>query len=381
MADHKKTLIVNFAADDPAAPVSAYLAEHRPAELAAGIEAIVKREQPDRVILYAGGVDLARVNSSLQTPVETRFGESSLVLREPAALCHYLETGELITPCVETFQDTFEKSLAHVISAETAWREQNEGKKVLAITASGKTEFALAEIGARLISLMREKPTAPVLLGGITGRWIAPDEVEDIVITSDALFDSLYLPSAEDCSVFQAAALVQQASAISCGHCVLCREGTWQINQMMQDIIEMTGNLESLHLIKHITPLMEAGSACRFGKSVGRMMHSFIQLSDHELKKHVIEKRCACGQCSSKRIFIIDPFRCNGCGECLPICPEETIDGKSGYIHIIDQRLCTQCGACERVCKYNAISHDATVHLPRRPIKAGRYRDRFSQSR
>ena len=127
--------------------------------------------------------------------MEIRSGESSLVLREPAALCHYLETGELITPCVETFTNQFDQCPVRVIAAEAAWREQNANRKIIAITASGKTEFVVVEIGSKLLSVMAEEPKTPVLLGGITGKWLSPDEIGAVEVTADALFDCVYLPS------------------------------------------------------------------------------------------------------------------------------------------------------------------------------------------
>jgi len=69
---------------------------------------------------------------------------------------------------------------------------------------------------------------------------------------------------------------------------------------------------------------------------------------------------------------LVDPARCNGCGECVKVCPVETPDSfnaglaarKAIYLpvphaipnaYIIDTIACNRCGECEAVCPTGAI--------------------------
>ncbi len=51
----------------------------------------------------------------------------------------------------------------------------------------------------------------------------------------------------------------------------------------------------------------------------------------------------------------IDSALCSLCGDCEPICPQNSISG-TFHIASIDIKKCTSCGSCETVCDYNAIS-------------------------
>ena len=53
--------------------------------------------------------------------------------------------------------------------------------------------------------------------------------------------------------------------------------------------------------------------------------------------------------------YEIDRSSCNGCGECMRVCPNEAIyldiNGKA----VIDQSKCTKCQRCVAVCPNSAI--------------------------
>ena len=62
----------------------------------------------------------------------------------------------------------------------------------------------------------------------------------------------------------------------------------------------------------------------------------------------------ACKHVSMPELFV-EPSSCNGCGECIRICPNDAIyynqDGKAE----IDQTKCTNCKDCVAVCPNSAI--------------------------
>lgn len=53
-------------------------------------------------------------------------------------------------------------------------------------------------------------------------------------------------------------------------------------------------------------------------------------------------------------IPIIHSDLCNGCGECVEICPPLAISIKNDMA-VIDKKICEECGECVKVCKVVAI--------------------------
>jgi Na+-translocating ferredoxin:NAD+ oxidoreductase subunit B len=54
--------------------------------------------------------------------------------------------------------------------------------------------------------------------------------------------------------------------------------------------------------------------------------------------------------------------RCNGCTDCVSVCPVSAISGEPGMLHHIDRALCIECGACGRVCPLGAVE-DVQGHV------------------
>jgi NAD-dependent dihydropyrimidine dehydrogenase PreA subunit len=74
-----------------------------------------------------------------------------------------------------------------------------------------------------------------------------------------------------------------------------------------------------------------------------------------EYVAHVVDHKCAAGQCKSMLKYLIIPDECVGCTACARVCPVGCISGEKKEIHLIDQSLCIKCGACMDKCKFNAI--------------------------
>ena len=49
----------------------------------------------------------------------------------------------------------------------------------------------------------------------------------------------------------------------------------------------------------------------------------------------------------------IDRKKCDGCGECIPVCPVEAIIIKDGKAYV--NNTCIACGACASVCPQECI--------------------------
>ncbi len=51
----------------------------------------------------------------------------------------------------------------------------------------------------------------------------------------------------------------------------------------------------------------------------------------------------------------IDESKCEGCGDCVDICPSFAIEIIGG-VATVDEDMCEECGACVEVCPNNAVS-------------------------
>jgi len=55
----------------------------------------------------------------------------------------------------------------------------------------------------------------------------------------------------------------------------------------------------------------------------------------------------------------IDNNKCDGCGECVDICPAEVYEIKDSKSVIINLDECIECCSCVEVCPTEAITHDS----------------------
>ena len=53
--------------------------------------------------------------------------------------------------------------------------------------------------------------------------------------------------------------------------------------------------------------------------------------------------------------YAIDSASCNGCGECVRICPNDAVYLDHYGKAVIDQSKCTHCAECVAICPNNAI--------------------------
>jgi len=51
----------------------------------------------------------------------------------------------------------------------------------------------------------------------------------------------------------------------------------------------------------------------------------------------------------------IDAFVCNGCGDCIQLCPSQALTLIAGKAVVAFPELCSYCGMCEDFCPLHAI--------------------------
>ena len=147
---------------------------------------------------------------------------------------------------------------------------------------------------------------------------------------------------------------------------------------MQKEITEGRGKAEFIDLTKEIGEAMCYSTPCSMGQVSAKAALSATELFAKEYEEHIKKKNCPAGACSSFVNIYIDPSLCNGCGECMDVCPKDCIEGKAKYIHMIDDFDCTKCGKCMEVCDEDAIVQTTgkLPKLPNRLTKVGKFKKR-----
>jgi NADH-quinone oxidoreductase subunit F len=141
----------------------------------------------------------------------------------------------------------------------------------------------------------------------------------------------------------------------SCGKCVVCREGTKQMLDILTDITQGRATMEQLDLLEELAGVVKTVSLCGLGKSAPNPVLSTLKYFRDEYVEHIVNKRCPTGQCKALRAYRIDEAKCVGCGACKRKCPADAISGDKKAPHVIDAAKCVKCGACVEACKFGAV--------------------------
>jgi NADH:ubiquinone oxidoreductase subunit F (NADH-binding) len=113
------------------------------------------------------------------------------------------------------------------------------------------------------------------------GSFIGSGTIE--VVDSDA------------CAVETTEAAVSFLQSQSCGKCVFCREGTFQMSDVLNDIARGEGKPQDLDLLTELGEEMATGSICNFGRTAPNPVLSSIKLFRSEYEAHIKERRCPAG--------------------------------------------------------------------------------------
>lgn len=174
-----------------------------------------------------------------------------------------------------------------------------------------------------------------------------------------------------DCAVDLAAKEVFALRKKSCGKCTFCREGLYQISQILHAVTAGRAELKDLELAEEIGRAMEVSCNCTLGDRAGVPAVSMLKSFRDETEAHIRRKECPAEVCLALTKFYIDPKLCTGTGACVDVCPEHCIEGKDGYVSQIDEFDCTRCGKCLDVCANHAVKK-VSGRMPKLPPKRAR---------
>jgi NADH:ubiquinone oxidoreductase subunit F (NADH-binding)/(2Fe-2S) ferredoxin/ferredoxin len=218
-----------------------------------------------------------------------------------------------------------------------------------------------------------------VQTGGPSGGVI-PESLIDTPVDFDELTKvgsmmgsgGMIVMDEDNCMVDVARYFLNFLSEESCGQCVPCREGIYQMLKILNRICAGQGRSGDIELLEEIAEVVRNASLCALGATAPNPVLSTIKYFRDEYRAHVEEKRCPAGVCKELISYYIDPEKCQACLLCLRNCPVEAISGGKNLIHVINQDKCTKCGACLEICptRFGAVVKLSGVPVPE-PVSAG----------
>ncbi len=232
-------------------------------------------------------------------------------------------------------------------------------------------ELKKAAYGTR-ISELADLNGATAIQAGY--RYLRPEDADLPVEEAGISNGVLRVLTAKECIVAETEKRLTASRKQSCGKCVFCREGLLQLQYMQKEITEGRGKAEFADLTKEIGEAMAYSTNCTMGEVSSEIALSAVNLFPDVYEAHIKKKKCDI--CFSAETVYIDPKLCNGCGECMDVCPLDCIEGRPKYIHMIDDMTCDKCGKCIEVCEEQAIvkTSGKVPKLPNRLTKVGRFK-------
>ncbi len=201
-----------------------------------------------------------------------------------------------------------------------------------------------------------------VQIGGPSGGCLTRDHIDlplDYagVAQVGAIIGSggLVVMNEQTCMVQIARFFMQFTQNESCGKCVVCREGTKQMLDLLDDIIHGRADENTIPLLEELAYAVQDGALCGLGKTAPNPVISTLRYFRDEYNAHVYEKRCPAGRCRALSNYVINPDLCKRCSMCMRNCPNDAISGDRTQGFTIDPAKCIKCGACKTTCKFGAI--------------------------
>jgi NADH-quinone oxidoreductase subunit F len=161
----------------------------------------------------------------------------------------------------------------------------------------------------------------------------------------------------------------------SCGKCIMCRLGTKQMLDILEEIVHGKGRKGDIELLLEVGDAIKNGSLCALGGTAPNPVLTTIRYFRDEYEAHINEKQCPALACRALVSYYIISEKCQGCGICARACASEAIKGGKRMVHVIDQGKCIKCGTCFDVCpaKFSAvaISSGKPIVAPAEPVPVG----------
>ena len=85
----------------------------------------------------------------------------------------------------------------------------------------------------------------------------------------------------------------------SCGKCIPCRVGTYQMHRILSAITNLTATEQDLKMLEELCDLLKNTSLCGLGQSAPNPVVSTLKSFAEEYRAHIQDKKCAAGVCGA----------------------------------------------------------------------------------
>jgi bidirectional [NiFe] hydrogenase diaphorase subunit len=193
--------------------------------------------------------------------------------------------------------------------------EKSKGTKVFALAGrvqnTGLVEVPMGitlreivfEIGGGIPEGRRFKA---VQTGGPSGGCL-PEECLDMPVDYENLAKAgsimgsggMIVMDDSSCMVDVAKFFMDFCMSESCGKCVPCRVGTYEMHRLLDNVTKFRATPQDLTTLSELCELLKATSLCGLGQSAPNPVISTMRSFGDEYKAHIEEHRCSAGLCGN----------------------------------------------------------------------------------
>jgi bidirectional [NiFe] hydrogenase diaphorase subunit len=140
--------------------------------------------------------------------------------------------------------------------------------------------------------------------GGPSGGCI-PADMLSLGVSYDALMAAgsimgsggMIVMDESSCMVDVAKYFMDFCMTESCGKCIPCRVGTYQMHRILTAIGNMTATEQDLKMLEELCDLLKHTSLCGLGQSAPNPVVSTLKSFAEEYRAHIQDKKCPAGVC------------------------------------------------------------------------------------
>ena len=274
------------------------------------------------------------LDSTFSSEIEIKEVPTSFVSGEETALLRCMEEKQVMSymrppyPATKGFGDkpTLINNLETVSNVSAIFQngsqwyscfgtERSKGAKVMTLSGNVIHKYSVeVPFGTTLRSIVEDigggvsggKNIKAVQFGGPTGNYFTVDSL-DIHVDYETIGEAGSIIGSGTVEVFDGGSCVVEMTkdvisyiqTQSCGKCVFCREGSYQMADILKDISEYMGKPQDLDLLIELGEEMKICCLCGLGRNAPNPVLSSIKLFRNEYDAHIKGKRCPILPCST----------------------------------------------------------------------------------